>query len=422
MNFKPISVADLVYSVKSTLETEFRQITVEGEISNISKTVAGHIYFTLSDDRASVSCALFRGDAMRNGAVRSMKDGDKIIVVGSIGVYAKRGVFQVIAKRVSPAGKGNLALQFELLREKFSKKGYFDASLKKTIPKYPKKIGVITAPYGAALQDFLNVMKRRSLWHHITIIPAVVQGEESAPSLVKAIENALAIGDVDVIVLTRGGGAMEDLWSFNDEKLIEAIYECPIPIISAVGHQVDTTLSDYAADLRMETPSAAAEYLSQPHTEIKRRLDGLGEKIKGMLFKHQHDIQKRLEKINPLNLLRGLQMRLKDCGHRLSRIELLKNKEIYLGLNDKDIQTAELLERAKNALDRKFEQARDRLGTSAQVMNAIDPNNVLKRGYSYVQCEKGTVVANLKDYVKLNKDESLIIHFSDGQGKAKKAD
>ena len=421
MNFRTLSVADLVLGIKSSLETQYRQVVVEGEISNISRTVAGHVYFTLSDDRACVSCALFKADAMRNVATRKMKDGDRVIVAGSIGVYAKRGVFQIIVKRVSPAGKGNLAMQFELLKEKLSKQGYFDASIKKPIPKFPKKIALITAPYGAALQDFLKVMKRRSLWHHIVIVPAVVQGEGSAPSLVDALKKAQAMGDVDVIVLTRGGGAMEDLWSFNDERLIEAIYQCPIPVISAVGHQVDTTLSDYAADLRLETPSAAAEFLSQPHTEIRRRLDGLGQTIKGLLYQHQHGIHKRLERINPANILRGLQMRVNELRHRLSRVELMKNQELYLGLNDKEMMAGELLERARMALDKTFTQASSKLDLNGQLLRSIDPQNVLKRGYSYVESESGTVVANISDYDKLGTEDNLTIHFFDGVGKAKKA-
>ncbi|MEX1099239.1 MAG: exodeoxyribonuclease VII large subunit, partial [Bacteriovoracaceae bacterium] len=251
MSLKTLTVADLVFGIKSNLESQFRQVLVEGEVSNISRTVAGHVYFTLSDERACVSCALFRADALRNAIIRKIKAGDRILVVGSLGVYAKRGVFQIVAKRLSPAGKGNLAFQFELLKEKFSKLGYFDAQIKQTVPKFPKRIALITAPYGAALQDFLKVMKRRSLWHDIVIVPAVVQGEESPASVVEALKNAQALKDVDVIVLTRGGGAMEDLWSFNHESVVEQIHQCEIPVISAIGHEVDTTLADFVADLRL---------------------------------------------------------------------------------------------------------------------------------------------------------------------------
>lgn len=422
MNFKTLSVADLVFEIKNSLESQYRQVVVEGEVSNISKTVAGHIYFTLSDDRASVSCALFRGDAMRNSAVtRKLKDGDSIIVAGSIGVYAKRGVFQVIAKRISPAGRGNLALQFELLKEKFSKLGYFDASDKKMVPKFPHKIAVITAPYGAALQDFLNVMKRRTLWHDIVIVPAVVQGEGSAASLVQAIKQAQEIPGVDVIVLTRGGGAMEDLWSFNHESVVEEIFRCSIPVISAVGHQVDTTLSDFVADLRMETPSAAAEYLSQSHTEIKRRLGALGQNIKALLYEHQSGIQKRLERINPANLARGLEIKLKEYTHRLDRIELIKNKERYLGLDEKQMAAGDMLERAHRSVTETLKDYQSRVDISGQLLRSIDPKRVLKRGYSYVEAKDGKVVANFSDYDKLNKEEEMKIHFSDGTGKVKKA-
>lgn len=419
MNFKTLSVADLVFSVKNSLESEFRQLVVEGEVSNISKTVAGHIYFTLSDDRASVSCALFRGDAMRNAqAVRKLKDGDHIIVSGSIGVYAKRGVFQIIAKRVAPAGKGNLALQFELLKEKLAAKGLFDASHKKSIPKYPKRIAVITAPYGAALQDFLQVMKRRTLWHDIVIVPAVVQGEASAASLVNALNAAAKVQGVETIVLTRGGGAMEDLWSFNDERLIEAIFACPIPTISAVGHEVDTTLSDYAADLRLETPSAAAEYLSQSHTQTSSRLKSAGQTLKGLLFQHQHQLQKRLERINPVSLARGLEMRLTGFRHRLARVELLKNKKSYVRISELEQQSSELLERALSSAKEALRDRALRVDRCGQLLAAMDPKNVLNRGYCYVENGNGDVLAKFSEYDKLKKDEVFKIHFSDGKGLA----
>lgn len=420
MSLSPSSVSQLVFDVKSCLESRYRQVLVEGEISNISKTVAGHVYFSLSDEKACVKCALFRGDAMRNVAARKMKDGDRIIVAGSVGVYAKRGVFQVVAKRISPAGRGDLAFQFELLKEKLSKKGYFDASAKKTLPKFPGKIAVITAPYGAALQDFLNVMKRRSLWHHIVIVPAVVQGEASAASLVKAMRAVQEMDDVDVILLTRGGGAMEDLWSFNDERLIEEIYNCPIPVISAVGHQVDNTLSDFAADLRMETPSAAAEFLSQPHTQIRKRLSGSGRNLKGLLYRHQHEVQKRLARINPANLARGLQMRLAEFKHRLGRVELLKNQERYLGLADKEMLASDALERGRLALERILESSSNRLEMSGQVLRPLNPENTLKRGYCYVESGEKRVIAKHSEYDKLKKNESVKIHFADGVGGAKK--
>ena len=416
-----MTVGELVFGVKASLESQFRQVVVEGEVSNISKTVAGHVYFTLSDERACVSCALFRGDALRNVLARKFKDGDKIIVSGSVGVYAKRGVFQIIAKRLSPAGKGNLGLQFELLKEKYSQLGYFDVSAKKAVPKFPKRIAVITAPYGAALQDFLKVMKRRSLWHDILIVPAVVQGAESAASLKKAIELVSEMKDIDVVTLTRGGGAMEDLWSFNHESVIEAVFNCPIPVVSAIGHQVDTTLSDLVADARMETPSAAAEFLSQPHTEIQRRLKGIGQTLKSLLYHHQHELNKRLERINPINLARGLEMRLQDLRHRMRNLQGLKNHEVYFNLREKNLYLDDLLEKAWKSLERSLDRGKSRLETNQKVLSSINPQKVLQRGFCYVEAE-GAVIAKLSDYDKLKSEEKLTLHFQDGEGKAFKMD
>ena len=196
-----LSVTEIVNSVKQNLESEFRNISVEGEISNFSGSAAGHFYFTLSDANSGISCAIFKMDALRNPIVRRLKNGDKIIVNGSIGVYTKRGTFQIIAKRITPAGKGDLKAEFEKLKQKFIAKGYFEDQHKKEIPLLAKKIGVITALKGAALQDFLNIMKRRTVWHNIIIIPAVVQGDDCPRSVISAINKAEKLNDIDVLVI-----------------------------------------------------------------------------------------------------------------------------------------------------------------------------------------------------------------------------
>src|SRR5665647_366517 len=272
MNLEAATVSDLLSSIKDVLENHFHEVMVQGEVSNLSPSTSGHWYFSLSDDKASISCALFKMDALRNPLIRSLKDGDKIIIFGPLSVYSKRGTFQILAKRIMPAGAGQLKLQFERLKAKLSAEGLFDLDIKKILPTFPQKIAVITAEHGAALQDFLNVIKRRSLWLDIIIIPALVQGDGAPRSLISALKKAQNLDGVDVVVLTRGGGSMEDLWAFNDEELVRTIAACPIPVVSAVGHQVDFTICDYVSDFRSETPTAAAETLSQPHTERKARL------------------------------------------------------------------------------------------------------------------------------------------------------
>lgn len=273
MGIHVASVSDLVSSIKECLEEEFHEVMVQGEVTNLSPSSAGHWYFTLSDENASLSCALFKGDALRNPLIRNLKNGDKIILSGPLSVYLKKGSFQMLVRRLVPAGEGQLKLQFERLKAKLSEEGLFDLERKKKLPLFPKRIAVITAEHGAALQDFINVMKRRTLWLNLVIIPALVQGEGAPKSLIQALEKAEGLRDIDVIVLTRGGGSLEDLWAFNDENLIRRIHHCPIPVISAVGHQVDFTLCDYVADHRSETPTAAAETLSQPQTELQARMN-----------------------------------------------------------------------------------------------------------------------------------------------------
>ena len=274
------SVSEVIFNIKRLLEGEFRTVSVEGEISNLSHSSSGHWYLTLSDSDSSLSAAVFKMDALRNPLMKSLKNGDKVICSGSIGVYNKRGTFQLIVKRISPVGKGDLKEQFEMLKRKLAAEGLFDPQIKKEIPTLPNRIAVITAKGAAALQDFLNIIDRRTQWYDILLSPALVQGDAAPASLRKALFNVIKYSmdapedkKIDVIVFTRGGGSMEDLWAFNDEGLAWDIFNCPIPVISAVGHQVDTTICDMVSDLRCETPSAAAEVLSSAQAEIKETLD-----------------------------------------------------------------------------------------------------------------------------------------------------
>ena len=413
------TVTQLVHSVKSTLESEFRAFSVQGEITNISKTVAGHIYFTLSDDQAQVSCAFFRGDVMRSSHMRRVQEGDKIIVQGHISVYAKRGVFQVIVKRVAPLGKGDLKAQFEKLKMKFAKLGYFDEEAKTPIPRFPKRIAVITAPYGAALQDFLNVMKRRCQSLDILIIPAIVQGNESAPSLVKAMEQAQKIKDIDVIVLTRGGGAMEDLWSFNDEKLVETIYACKVPVISAVGHQIDFTLSDFVSDLRAETPSAAAQLLSEHQANIIQALQTLGRRLKVILFEHRDYMQKKLERINPKNLLSLIRINFNQSQNRLSNLNFIDRAQSLVPIADGEQRLEDTFEKMHLFIDNKLKDLGQRNESAHKLLNSLNPNNVLNRGYSYVLDPKNKAIES-KEIFAQSKDTEFEIVFKDGKQKVKK--
>ena len=420
MGLDAASVSDLVSSIKEVLEEQFQEVMVQGEVTNLSPSGAGHWYFTLSDENASLSCALFKGDAMRNPLIRNLKDGDKIVVVGPISVYSKRGSFQLLAKRIFPAGEGQLKLQFERLKARLSQEGLFDLEKKKAIPPFPKRVVVITAEHGAALQDFLNVMKRRSLWFDILIVPAAVQGDAAPKSLLNALKKAQAIKDVEVIVLTRGGGSLEDLWAFNDENLVRAIYDCPIPVISAVGHQVDFSLCDYVADLRSETPTAAAETLSQPQTELKSRMIFCQTHMKSDLFKLYQHVQLMTQKFHPRELLNLMQRKIHDGEKRLGQIHLKDRAEVLIGLPEAQQRVDEALLKLRHSTELKGRSLNDKLVRLEQVLGALNPGNVLSRGYSYLRLQDGEVLSSVKDFESIAKGSKLDIYFHDGKGSALK--
>lgn len=410
------SVSELVGSIKNLLEEEFQEVMVQGEVTNLSPSAAGHYYFTLSDEEASLSCALFRGDAARNPLIRTLKNGDKIIVLGPISVYQKRGNFQLLTKRLLPAGEGQLRMQLEKLKAKLAAEGLFDLERKKTIPKFPKKIAVITAEHGAALQDFLNVLERRSLWYQVTVVPALVQGANSAKSLIDGLKKAQALPEVDLIVLTRGGGSLEDLWSFNDEQLVRAIADCPIPTISAVGHEVDYSLCDSVADFRAETPTAAAETISQPQTELGARMHFCQTHLKSEIFKFAQRVQLMHEKFHPREMIGLIWQKLQVAQKNLSSIRLRDRSEELIGLSEASQALDEAHLRLTHANELRMKSLSERLLRLEHVLGALNPKLVLKRGYSYVKAKNGEVVANLSQFQSLPKGAGLALHFHDGQG------
>lgn len=416
MGFDAATVSDLVASIKDALEEQFHEVMVQGEVTNLSPSGAGHWYFTLSDENASISCALFKGDALRNPLIRNLKDGDKIVIVGPLSVYQKRGTFQLLAKRIFPAGEGQLKLQYERLKAKLSQEGLFDLERKKAIPIFPKRIAVITAEHGAALQDFLNVMSRRSLWMDILIVPSLVQGDGAPKSLVSAVKKAQNIPDIDVIVLTRGGGSLEDLWGFNDESLVRAIYDCPIPVISAVGHQVDYSLCDYVADHRSETPTAAAETLSQPQTELKARLIFCQTHLKSDLFKVYQHVQLMVQKFHPKELLNLMKHKIHEAEKRLTAISLKDRAEDLIGFVESSQRLDEAILKLQHASEINSQRMNQKLLRLEQVLGALNPSNVLGRGYSYLSSPDGKVVGSATDFKKQKSGAKLAIHFHDGHG------
>jgi exodeoxyribonuclease VII large subunit len=399
---------------------------VLGEISNLSCSSGGHWYLTLSDSQSSISAAVFKGDALRNPVMRNLKDGDKVICSGAIGVYGKRGTFQLIIKQIQIAGKGDLKLEFEKLKKKLAGEGLFDMENKRPIPSLPKRVAVITAGSSAAFQDFINIYERRSIQMDLMLVPAVVQGDAAPDSLrnalVATIKYSLAATidkKIDVIVLTRGGGSLEDLWAFNDEALAWEIYNCPIPVISAVGHQVDFSISDFVADQRCETPSAAAETLTETQTKVLEKLD----QSKKSLLNHMELLIGRnkevLENSNPSKLVELLWAEFNQLQKRLSEVDIKNRLHELTGFHDFSMALDEYGVRLRHSMEKRMQAAVSRLESYNQMLTALGPSNVLDRGYSYIKSESGSVITRQKDYQKLKDESNILIAFSDGIGKAK---
>ncbi len=412
------SVTEVVTKIKSLIEGDLRGITLEGEISNLSPSSAGHYYFTLSDSTASLGSVMFKMDSFRYPIIRNLKNGDKVLVSGDIGVYVKGGRVQLIVKVIKQKGKGDLLEQFEKLKRKLSNEGLFNVENKQALPYLPKKIAVITALGGAALHDFINIFKRRSIWMDLVIIPATVQGATAPKLLVSALKRAQKV-DPDVIVITRGGGSFEDLFCFNDEVLAYEIFKCKIPTISAVGHQVDFSITDFVADKRCETPSAAAEFLTNNQEKIR---DSLNQYRKLLIHTASFVQEKRrsLSENNPKIILDKIYTNFISFRKCLEAFNLLNRSHELIGIHEKYQQIDEAIFKISDYIKRRFEVDKNRVLLIENMLNALDPKGVLERGYSFIKLPTGEVVESKKDYDALAIDSLFEIHFSDGHGIARK--
>ena len=419
-------VTEIVNEIKALLESEFNNISIEGEVSNLSLSSSGHWYFTLSDKDSSLSAALFKMDALRNPQIKIIKDGAKVIVVGDVNVYPKRGTFQIIVKRIVPLGIGDLKEQFEKLKRKLAAEGLFDLDKKKSIPSMPKRVAIITAQRGAALQDFLNIYKRRSLWMDILIVPTLVQGEDAPRSIRKSLHNTIKYSidaplnkKIDLIVFARGGGSLEDLWAFNDEGLAYDIFNCPIPTMSAIGHEVDYSICDFVSDMRCETPSAAAEVITHHQTLIKEKMINLKSQLISRINSRRERAFHRLERVHPRTILSILLSRYSVYQKRLQKLdlrsrlhELTNIHNYYLRLDDAlsilQIKINELLVINYHKIENNF-----------NLLQVLNPKNVMRRGYSFVLSPEGKIVNNTKEFDSLDENQLLMLNFYDGSRKIK---
>lgn len=317
------SVAELNGRIKRLLEGGIGQCWVRGEVSNLRRQASGHNYFSLKDSQGQIRAVLFRGDASRQETLP--EDGAQVVVYGEVSVYEPQGSYQIIVRHVMLDGAGQLRMEFDRLKKKLADEGLFDEDRKRRIPQMPDRIGIVTSPTGAALKDFISILQRRGWRGELLVLPAKVQGDESPGELIAALRAARELEDLDLLVIGRGGGSVEDLWAFNDEALVREVSAFPVPLISAVGHQIDFTLTDFAADLRAETPSAAAEIVSNGFLEARERwrrcLDGLTEVMARALETRYSEVRFLTEKLraaSPVSRVENLNLRVDDFGNRLA--------------------------------------------------------------------------------------------------------
>jgi len=402
---RPISVSELNRRARLLLEQGIARLWVEGEISNLARPASGHVYFSLKDQDAQLRCAWFR--QRQRGPTIGLKNGDQVLALGKVSIYEARGDYQLIVEGIEPAGEGVLRRRFELLKKKLEAEGLFARELKRPLPALPRCIGVVTSPTGAALHDILTVLRRRFPAVPVVIYPAAVQGDAAVPELTAAIADAGRRRDCDVLIVGRGGGSLEDLWAFNEEAVARAIRACPIPVVSAVGHEVDVTIADFAADLRAPTPSGAAELVVPDGTQWLRSVDLLRGRLVGQMRRALDDLGQQLDWLgqrlavsSPLANVRRQGERLAatrralagamkhDLATRRHRLERLQGRLLRHApaarIQRTNLLLAGLRRRLSGAAADSVERCQHRLALVERSLHAVSPLSTLERGYAIV--------------------------------------
>ncbi|MBU0712470.1 exodeoxyribonuclease VII large subunit [bacterium] len=392
MEDKIYSVSEISREIKRVIEQFIPPVWVEGEISNYSISRVGHIYFSLKDENALINCVMWRNVA--GSILFHLAPGMRVIVRGDILAYSAQSQYQINVKEIRAAGMGSLFMAFEALKNKLSQEGLFDPEQKKPIPAFPKRIGVITSITGAAVRDIIEVSGRRNPAVQLVIFPAQVQGEKAADTIIEGIQTFNQLKNVDFIILGRGGGSIEDLWAFNEEKLVRAVAASELPIISAVGHEVDFTLSDFVADFRAPTPSAAAELAVPERNALEQKLVQYRKRSAQLI---SHIISQKMQFLD--NLYSGI---------------VRFNPEKIVADNIRIL--AELKKRLRNSVAQKINQTKLRLNDYRSTIHALNPKEILKRGFSIVYTESGNkVVRSVSEVIKGNK---ITVEVFDGRYKA----
>ncbi|MBT62222.1 MAG: exodeoxyribonuclease VII large subunit [Puniceicoccaceae bacterium] len=428
-----LKVTALTRLIKGQLEENFSRVWVQGEISNLRKQSSGHIYFSLKDAGSQLPCALFARDTARQDF--ELKDGMEVQLLGDISVFEPHGRYQLIAKVAIQSGQGRLQMEFERLKRKLATEGLFDAERKQALPALPRKIAVITSPTGAAVRDFLRILRRREFAGEVVILPSKVQGQGTAQEVTNMLEYAGASQGFDLVVLTRGGGSIEDLWAFNKEQVARAVADCPIPVISAIGHEIDTVLTDYAADQRAETPSGAAELISSLYIEARARYEDARSDLNTWVDHYISEKKTQLRELDaqmriiaPDRKVQHFGMQLDDLENHLSRnlSRRITNEQqalaryaqriaeqhpkTRLGIADQHLTNS--ARRLKRATAQATAQKKEKLEALQHRLDNGSLQASLQRGYAVVQNSKGKII----DRAALaEKEPTLKARFIDGE-------
>ncbi|MDX1537444.1 exodeoxyribonuclease VII large subunit [Arsukibacterium sp.] len=426
------TVSRLNSEVRLILELQFQRLWLVGEVSNFVQAASGHWYFSLKDQAAQVKVAMFK-QANRNASVKP-QNGQQILIRARISVYEPRGEYQLLAEMIEPAGDGLLKQQYEQLKNRLQAEGLFDEARKQPLPAHINRVGVITSPTGAAIRDIVSVLQRRAPGIEVIIYPCLVQGEQAAGQLRQMLSTAIRRDEVDVLIIGRGGGSLEDLWCFNDEQLARAVAACPIPIVSAVGHEIDFALTDFVADVRAPTPSAAAELVSPDQSHLLERLRRLQSAlVQAQRSKLNHlkpdlkQLEQRLLALHPKRRLQQQQQRLDELQLRLNRtinqqLANAKRQQQYLqqslqhlspakAIKQQHEQLQQLQQRLQRGISQQLSQQQQTLGRLSNQLNTVSPLATLARGYSITFDDKQQVLTSSK---QLKTGDKVAIKLAEG--------
>lgn len=437
-NAEIFTVTQLTREIRELLEGHIGSVWVEGEVSNLRVQSSGHQYFTLKDATAQISCVFFRGAVSRSST--RLQDGMRVLAHGEISVYEPRGQYQMVVKQVQTRGKGSLQEQFEALKRRLHAEGLFDEDRKQAIPQFPNVVALVTSPTGAAVRDMLNILSRRAPWVRVLVFPVRVQGQGAEHEIVRALEILANAEDYDLptpdtIVIGRGGGSLEDLWCFNEEVLARAVAACPLPVISAVGHEIDFTIADFVADLRAPTPSAAAELIAPDTSDLRRHFTTLARtlhtRVSTLLAHHQqvvdltakgtlsHTPQRQLQQVaqeadeREARLHDTVRLRLQELSDEVQqRQHLLSMRQPQVLLTEIAHQSDHFFQRLRQAVVHRFDRLTDRLDSRSELLKHIDPGTILARGFSYTTNTHGEVLSSAGE---VKAGEEIITQLAHGR-------